>query len=90
VATKTLAATAMAGAQTTINNQLKAVAAKAKETATMTAMTTNENKGNEGGDGSLTAAWWRWWWQHSVGGGHVKILRFCHSRYLEVPTMAKA
>ncbi len=39
LATKTPAATAMAGAQTTINNRLKAVAATATETAAMTAMT---------------------------------------------------
>ena len=36
VAMKTRAVTAMAGAQTTINNQLKAVTAIATETATMT------------------------------------------------------
>ncbi len=39
VATKTLAATAMAGAQTTMNNQLKAVAA--------TAMESNDDHNNE-------------------------------------------
>jgi hypothetical protein len=37
VVTKTLAATAMVGAQTTINNQLKAAMAIVTETATMTA-----------------------------------------------------
>mgnify|MGYP000751559869 CR=1 FL=1 len=40
VATKTLAATAKAGAQTTINNELKVAAATATITATMTVMTT--------------------------------------------------
>jgi hypothetical protein len=55
VATKTPAATRMAGAQTKINNQLKAVAATATETAT-TAMMTNENKGSGSGGGSLVAA----------------------------------
>jgi hypothetical protein len=40
VATKTPAATAKAGAQTTINNQLKVAAATATITATMTVMTT--------------------------------------------------
>jgi hypothetical protein len=39
VATKTPAVTAMAGAQTTITNQLKAVAARAMEMATMRATT---------------------------------------------------
>ncbi len=39
LATKTLAVTAMTGKQTTINNQLKAVAATATEMATMTATT---------------------------------------------------
>jgi hypothetical protein len=39
VAVKTLAATAMVGAQTTINNQLKAVTATAMETAMMKATT---------------------------------------------------
>ncbi len=39
VVTKTPAGTAMAGKQMTINNQLKAVAATAKETAIMTAIT---------------------------------------------------
>jgi hypothetical protein len=61
VAMKTPAATAMAGAQTTINNQLKAVAATAIETALMRATTTNENKANNGNSGSLAAVrrWWR-------------------------------
>jgi hypothetical protein len=40
VATNTPAATAMAGVQTTINNQLKAAAAMAMETATMTTIKT--------------------------------------------------
>jgi hypothetical protein len=39
VETKTPAVTAMAGKQTTINNQLKEAAATAIETATMTATT---------------------------------------------------
>jgi hypothetical protein len=39
VATKTPAATAMVGAHTTINNQLKEAAATATETAMMTVMT---------------------------------------------------
>jgi hypothetical protein len=57
VATKTPAATAMAGAQTTINNQLKAAAATVMETATMTA-TTKTNKWRQhsiGGSGSAAA-----------------------------------
>ncbi len=41
VATKTLVATAMAGEQTTINNQLKAVAATVTETATMRSIRKN-------------------------------------------------
>jgi hypothetical protein len=40
VGTKTTAATAMAGAQTTIINQLKAAVAMATETATMTTIKT--------------------------------------------------
>jgi hypothetical protein len=45
VATKTPAVTAMAGAQTTINNQLKAVAETGMEMVTMTAiMTTMKTK----------------------------------------------
>ncbi len=40
VETKTPAATAMVGAQTTINNKLKAVVAKATEMAMVTEMTT--------------------------------------------------
>jgi hypothetical protein len=55
VATWTLVATAMVGAQTTINNQLKEVAATATETTTMRATTTNENEGNGSGGGSLAA-----------------------------------
>ena len=39
----------MVGAQTTINNQLKEVAATATETTTMRATTTNENEGNGSG-----------------------------------------
>jgi hypothetical protein len=39
VETKTTVGTAMAGKQTTLNNQLKAVAATATETMTMTATT---------------------------------------------------
>ncbi len=49
VATKTPVATAMAGAPTTMNNILKAVAATAMVTATMTAMTmTMKTKSTEG------------------------------------------
>jgi hypothetical protein len=55
VATKIPAGIAMLGAQTTINNQLKLVAAMATETVTMTATTKNENKGNGGNGGSLAA-----------------------------------
>ncbi len=65
VATKTPAVTVMAGAQTTITNQLKVVAARAMEMATMRATKINENKGKGGGSGrsggSLAAAR-RWWW----------------------------
>jgi hypothetical protein len=71
VATKTPAVTAMAGAQTTITNQLKTVTARAMETATMRVTTTNENKGDSGGSGdsgSLAAARRWWWWQRGVGG----------------------
>jgi hypothetical protein len=53
---KTPVATAMAGAQITINNQLKTAATMAMETATMTATTTTENKGNGSSGGSLAAA----------------------------------
>jgi hypothetical protein len=74
VATKTLAATAMAWAQTTINNQLKATAAKAMETVMMTSMMTNEIEGNGSGGGSLAAARWWWWWQRgSRGGGNAAV-----------------
>jgi hypothetical protein len=69
VAPKTPVATVMAGAQTTINNQLKLVAAMAMEMATMTATTKNEKEDNNGGDGSLAAARRQWRWQHGVGGG---------------------
>jgi hypothetical protein len=44
VATKTPAAIVMAGAQTTINNQLKLAAAMATETAMMTATRKNEKR----------------------------------------------
>jgi hypothetical protein len=72
VATKSPAVIAMAGAQTTINNQLKLAAAMATETMTMTAMTKNEKEDDGGGGGSLAAArqqrggsaatarWWQW------------------------------
>jgi hypothetical protein len=74
---KTLAATAMAGAQTTINNQLKAVAEMAMMTATMTIMKTKAmaavvaswrqlGGGGGGVGGSSLAAAWR---QRSIGGG---------------------
>ena len=65
VATKTPVATAMAGEQTTINNQPKAVASMATDTETMTATTmTMETKATavaavaearrqRGGDGQL-------------------------------------
>jgi hypothetical protein len=57
VATKTPAATAMAGAQTTINNQLKATAATAMEMATMTAMMkTNKWQQHSIGGNDSTAA----------------------------------
>jgi hypothetical protein len=69
VGMKTPAATAMVGAQITINNLLKAAAAMATEMVTMTAITTNENKGNGGSGGSLAAAWHWGWWQHGSGGG---------------------
>jgi hypothetical protein len=54
VATKTLAVTAMAGKQTTINNQLKAAAAIATEMATMTATTMTKSTKAPG-----AARWWR-------------------------------
>jgi hypothetical protein len=79
VATKTLGATVMVGAQT-INNQLKAVAAMVTLTATMTATTTNENKNKgNGGSGVSLAAAWRWRRrQHSSGSssesGHFYFL----------------
>ncbi len=61
VATKTPVATLMAGAQTTINNQLQAVVATATETATMTAtMTTIKTMAT-----AVAVAAWR---QRSVGG----------------------
>jgi hypothetical protein len=49
VATKTPLATAMAGARTTINNQLSMVAEMAMEMATMTGTLANKNRGNGGG-----------------------------------------
>jgi hypothetical protein len=69
VATKTMVATAIGGAQTTVNNQLKAVEATVTGMATMTATTTNENEGDGGGGRSLAAARRRWWWQRSIGSG---------------------
>jgi hypothetical protein len=54
VATKTLAATAMMGKQTSINNQLKAVVATAAETVTMTATTMTKSK-----KAMAAARWWR-------------------------------
>jgi hypothetical protein len=60
VATKTPAATAMAGAHTTINNQLREAAAMATETVAMKAtMMTMETKA------TATAAAWQ---EHSIGG----------------------
>ncbi len=55
VAMKTPAATAMAGAQAITNNQLKLAATTATKMATMTAATTNENKGDNDGGRSLVA-----------------------------------
>jgi hypothetical protein len=62
VATKTPAATAMAGAHTTINNYLKEAAATATETGTMTVtMMMMETKAT-----AAAAAVWR---ERSIGGG---------------------
>ena len=63
---KTLAVTAMVGAQTTINNQIKAVTETATE---MAKWQQQQNKGNSGGGGGRAAAargrWsaWRRWQQ---------------------------
>ncbi len=77
VAMKT-AVTAMAGAQTTINNQLKAATETATETTTMTGtMMTMETKvttmasssgGSMGAAASLVAAVAAWQ-EHGIGGG---------------------
>ncbi len=61
VVMKTPAATAMAGAQTTIKNKQKLLAAMATEMATMTATMTNEKK--------MTAAVVAAWQQRSGNGG---------------------
>ncbi len=59
---RTPAATAMVGAQTTINNQLKAMAATVTETATMTAtMMTIKMKAMAAKEAA--------WQKHSVSGG---------------------
>ena len=63
VAMKTLTATAMAGAQTTINNQLKAAMAMATETVMMTATTMMM------GTKAMAAAETQW--QHFRGGGQL-------------------
>jgi hypothetical protein len=61
VVMKTLAATGMAGAQAITNNQQKLAAAMATKMATMTATTTNENKGNSVSGSSLAAVRQRQW-----------------------------
>jgi hypothetical protein len=62
---KDTAATAMAGPQTTINNQLKATVARAMETATLTAtMMTVKTKVTAAVAGAAAAAW-----QQCSGGG---------------------
>ena len=67
VAMKTLAATAMAGAQT-INNQLKAALVMAMETAKMAATTMMmETKGKMA---AAARRWWRrpaWQWRRQLG-----------------------
>jgi hypothetical protein len=65
VVTKTLAATAMAGAQTMLNNHLNAVAATATETARMTATTTTMKTKVMA---AMAAAW-----RQSVGGGSSSV-----------------
>ncbi len=63
VAMKTPMVTAMAGAQTTINNQLKAATATATETGRMTATTmTMETKATAAAEAR---------WQHLGGGGQL-------------------
>ncbi len=63
VVMKTPMVTAMAGTQTTINNQLKASTTTGTETATMTAMTMRmETKAMAGAEGR---------WQHLGGGGQL-------------------
>jgi hypothetical protein len=52
VATKTPAATARAGAQTTINNQLKGAVATAMETAMTTTIKNNNQQSFESGGGN--------------------------------------
>jgi hypothetical protein len=69
VATKTPAATAMAGALPTINNQVKAAAAMAMET---TKTTTNKTQ--------ATAAAAAAWLQRSVGLGGSAAAAVCHQR----------
>ncbi len=69
MATKTPAATAMAGALPTINNQLKVAAAIAMET-----MTTTTNKTQATG---AVAAAWR---QRSLGVGGSAVAAVCHQR----------
>ncbi len=56
VATKTPAATAMVGAQTTKNNQLKAAVAMVTEIAMITAMTTMMQEKAK----TASSAAWRW------------------------------
>ncbi len=58
VGTKTPAATVMVGAQTTINNKLKAVVATATETNTMTmTMMTMKTKAAAAAAATTVAAW---------------------------------
>ncbi len=67
--TKTPAATAMAGALPTINNQLKEAAAMAMETMTTT---TNKTQAT-----AAAAAAWR---QRSIGVGGSAAAAVCHQR----------
>jgi hypothetical protein len=70
VGTKTPAAKAMAGALTTINNQLKAAAEMVTKTSTMTAMmTTIKTKAMA----AVAAAWRKLGRRRSIGGGRSAV-----------------
>jgi hypothetical protein len=61
-ATKTMVVTAMVGAQTTINNQIKVAAGTATETTTVTATMAKTTTM------AMAAAAQRWWVAVAVGG----------------------